>query len=294
MTRAIFAAVLLWLAGCGGGGGGGSPGASGPVVPAPPLRRDLHYAYYGGCRDHILEQAGHVTAWWATGWCGTGLSWHADVALELAMARAAGVRGIVLALPHGLVWQPGAREEVRAQLMGLQQSGELAGWDSIMVYPADEPDIRENGRRSDAEVLAMLGWLRAELRAIPALSGSPVGVIYSCSSGGRPGISGYDVVGCDHYESGCAIVGVWRELLSELRPDQRLVLPVGGAEPWRVDPACVEFYAHGEPRVWGIVPFLWQDHAAPGVGLGIRSNGMRRLYCEAGRKILAGSAEGCA
>jgi hypothetical protein len=282
------AAVAILVFGCG-------RQVSGPVQPAPKLRTDLLFGYYGGCATTVLENAGHVNTHWATGWCGTG-TWHLDVAQELSMARGAGVRNIVLALPHGLVWAPGAEAEVRFQLVRLQQAGALDGWDSIMVYPADEPEIPENGSRSDSEVRGMVGWLRGVLSAFPALLGAPVGVIYGCNSRAYPAIDAFDWVGCDDYPSGCRVTDVSRaydDLARSLRPEQRLMVVAGGADPWRQDPACFESYAHGHPKVVMLVGFIWQDFAAPGVGAGIRSNGLRRLYCEAGRRVRYGSAAGC-
>jgi hypothetical protein len=67
----------------------------------------------------------------------------------------------------------------------------------------------------------------------------------------------------------------------------------GGADPWRQDPACFEARAHGDAQVAAIVGFIWQDFVDRGVGAGVRSNGLRRLYCEAGRKIKTGEASGC-
>lgn len=293
-ARAIILLAALWM-GALHGCGGGSSGTSGTVKPAPDIRRDLLVGYYGGCATTVLENGDHVNTHWATGWCGTG-TWHLDVAAELAHARGAGVRNIVLALPHGLVWAPGAEAEVRFQLVRLQQAGALDGWDSIMVYPADEPEIPENGARSDAEVRAMLGWLRGVMAGFPALSRAPVGVIYSCSSAARPGMADFDWIGCDDYAAGCRVngpSGAYDDLERAMRPDQRLMVVAGGADPWRQDPACFESRAHGDPRVAMLVGFIWQDNAAPGVGAGIRSNGLRRLYCEAGRKVRYGSAEGC-
>lgn len=277
------AALLLaaLLAACSGSG----PSSSGTITPAPSLRQDLLFGYYGGCATFALEQADHANLYWATGWCGSS-TWHLAMAEELTLARGAGFRHIVLALPVGLVWQPNARAELHFQLSRLDQAGLLAGWDTIMVYPQDEPDILENGPRSNEEVLAMLRWLREELAAFPALSRAPVGVFYACSTGRRPGLAGFDWVGCDDYDRGCSVLeGGVRELAQALRPDQRLMLIPGGVDPWRQDPACFEARAHADPQVVALVPFLWQDYAAAGLGPGIRSNPTRRLYCEAGRKI---------
>ena len=301
MDRRLHAAALWFaaavalatlLAAC-GGGGSGWPTTAGPIVPAPQIRSDLLVGYYGGRLDTVLENGADVNLHWATGWEGSG-TWHLDVAAELAHARGAGVRNIVLALPHGLVWQPGAADEVRFQFVRLQQAGALDGWDSIMVYPADEPEIPENGSHGDAEVAAMVSWLRGVMAGFPALSGKPVGVIYACSSGKRPGIAAFDWIGCDDYATGCGALGdSYRELVSRMRPEQRLMVVPGGADPWRQNPACFESFAHGNPRVVALIGFIWQDRAAPGVGAGIRSNGLRRLYCEAGRKVRYGSPAGC-
>ena len=165
-----------------------------------------------------------------------------------------------------------------------------------MVYPADEPETAQNGARSDAQVAAMVGWLRDVMSGFTALSGKPIGVIYACSSRLRPGMAVFDWIGCDDYGSGCLVTaasGAYDDLLAALLPDQRLMVVAGGADPWRQDPACFESYAHRNPKVAALIAFIWQDHADVGVGLGIRSNGLRKLYCETGRKVRYGSPAGC-
>ncbi len=282
--------IAVALTACGGGGS-----SSEPIKPAPAIRHDILFGYYGGCATTVLENGADVNTHWATGWCGTG-TWHLDVAQELSHARGQGVRNIVLALPYGLVWAPNAEAETRFQLARLQQAGALDGWASVMVYPADEPELPENGARSDAEVAAMLGWLRGVLSGFPALRESPVGVFYSCASGKRPGMASYDWIGCDDYNAGCAVTrpsGAYDDLLRSMRPSQRLMVIAGGSDPWRQDPACFESYAHGNPRVAMLSAFIWQEVVVDGVGAGIRSNGLRPLYCAAGRKIRYGSDDGC-
>ncbi|MGE0358651.1 MAG: hypothetical protein AB7P08_17245 [Burkholderiales bacterium] len=282
IVAAIALAILVTA--CGGGG----PSAAGRIVPAPELRRDLLFGYYGGRLDTVLENGDHVNLHWATGWEGRSGAWHLDVATELAHARGAGVRHAVLALPHGLVWEPNAADEVRFQLVRLQQAGALEGWESIWLYPSDEPEIPENGAHGDAEVTAMVSWLRGVMRGFPALEGAPVGVFYACASGARPGIGAFDLVGCNDYDARCDVFfRHYPALEARMRPEQRLMVIAGGASPWRQDPACFEVYSHGNKRVAALLGFIWQDRAAPGVGAGIRSNGLRKLYCEAGRRISA-------
>jgi hypothetical protein len=120
------------------------------------------------------------------------------------------------------------------------------------------------------------------LRAVAAefieLKNVPLAVIYS-ERGSRPGISSYDWVGIDAYAMGSKILGKpYAKLRKLLTSKQRLLLVPGGADPWREDPAPYFKRAASDPKLVGVVAFLWFDNAAPDVGLGIRSNGLAAKY----------------
>lgn len=278
---AASAALIFSLAVACGGGGGNT--AAGVIVPAGELRSDVRFGYYAGTSLTVLENSDHVNLHWATGWAGSGLAWHLEVALELQLARGAGARNIVLHL-QGI-----APADLRFQLQRLSESGQLAGWDSIVLYPMDEPESDAGGRLSDAEVLDRLATVKAVAAATPGLERALLGVFYECASGKRPGIGGYDLVGCFRYEAnGCArLEADYAELRRLKRSDAKLWLIPGGANIGKVgrqDPACWASYAHRFADVWAVIGFLWQDFS---LGPGIRVNGLRRLYCEMGRTFIS-------
>jgi hypothetical protein len=275
--RGIALAICLLLAGCGGGDGG--PSASGTITPAPAtLRTDLLFGYYFGCADDIIEQADHVNLYWATGSCSSSGTWFLDMARELATAKGAGIRNVVLMPWPNMVKGAGAPAEAAFQFQRLAATGALAGWDSIMVYPVDEPDV--NGW-SDEQVTAMLAAVRAAMTPIPELARAKLGVIYNCSSAAAPGLAAYDWIGCDNYNVGCGALVLLEAY--PLAPGQRLMVLPGGADPWRQDPTCFLTYAETHSAVVAIVPFIWQTAAGHA---GIRVNQTRPLYCRTGRTVL--------
>lgn len=273
--RAAIAALFVLLfaiASCGGGGSG--PRSGGAIVPAlEQLRTDLLFGYYGDCDTCALETRDHVNLYWAANWRGL-----ADTMRSLFNARAAGIHNIVLAVP---AYAPNAEAEVRFYLDSLKAGGYLVGIRAL--YPIDEPDV--NGK-SDAEVREANAMLRRVMADYPELEGAALAVIYGAGDN-RPGIGTYDWVGFDDYDRGCAAVlgDEYAALKGRLRPEQRILVVPGGADPWRRDPACFEWRAHSDPQVVALVPFVWFDNYEPGRA-GIRSNPTRSLYCDAGRKIL--------
>lgn len=275
---ALVLAALLALASCGGGGGGSQP-VTGPITPAPPLRADLLFGYYGGCVTDVVEEAPHVNFYWATGWCSSSGTWFIDMAAELTAAKGAGIRNVVLALWPNMVWGPNAQAEATFQFQRLAAAGALQGFDTIAIYPQDEPDV--NGY-ADADVTAAATAMRVAMKGIPELAAAKLAVIYNCRTTSPPGIASFDWVGCDDYGSGCKAASAIEGF--GLTDAQRAMVVPGGADPWRQDPACFLSYAEGHIKVVAIVPFIWQTAAGH---TGIRENGVRPLYCQAGRTVLA-------
>jgi hypothetical protein len=197
----------------------------------------------------------------------------------LTAAKGAGVPNVVLGVP---AYGPNAEGEVRFRLQRLAAAGLLEH--VVALYPIDEPNTARAGNRTDAEILATNAMLR---RVMPDFGlQASLAVIYA-ASGNHPGLASYDWVGLDDYGAGCAVLNAYDAL--QLAPGQRTILVPGGASPWRQDPACFESRAHGDPRVVAIVPFLWQTVADGATYTGIRENGMRALYCQAGAKIVGGA-----
>lgn len=269
--RIALAAIAFLLVAC----GGGSVPVSGTIAPAPSLRTDLLFGYYFADSTVQAATAGHVNLHWASYEHGP-----TEQMVGLAQARASGQR-VVLMLPVYDFPMDRRGAEVRLWLDRLRAAGLLAG--IVALYPVDEPDLQD---RSDLDVMETNAIVRRVAAEFPEIANAPLAVFYACTSGRRPGITTYDWIGCDDYDRGCAVLNDAVARLP-LRPDQRLMLVAGGADPWRQDPACFERYAHAAPRVVALVAFLWQGIAS---GQGIGTNGLARLYCEAGRKITSGTA----
>lgn len=290
--RAAIAALFIFVVACGGGGST----SSGAIVPVTP-RAGLHMGYYWGCAPFMIEQADHVDTWWATGYCNApgvanneSIAWHVRVAAELQQARGAGVRNIVI------MRDATDLAGLRFDLTRLSEGGYLNGWDSITFYPLDEPGSAQGGRRSDAEVAAIVIRLKQLALDIPGLAKARAGVFYGCDDP-KPGIKSYDLVGCFRYSSdGCArLERDYAALRSQLSAGAQLWMIPGGADigrsDGRQDPACWASYAHRNADVWGVIGFLWQSVDGDPPLRGIRENGLRALYCQMGRVILKPNEE---
>jgi hypothetical protein len=260
--------LALLLFGCGGGGGSSSTGT---ITPAPALRTDLLYGYFGQDALTVNETADHANLLWAADF----YEISGQIA-ALTQAKAAGITKAIVMVPAYGINPPNDEAEMRLWLQRLDGVGVL---DIVIgLAPIDEPNTERAGNRSDAEVTAknlMLRRVMAEFK----MRDRKLAVIYACK-GSYPGIASYDWIGCDDYDRGCSVP------TPDIRPDQRLILLPGGADPWRQDPACFESRAHGDSRVALLLPFVWQTVTDQGTTYrGIRENGLRTLYREAGCKI---------
>lgn len=272
--RVAAVALAALLVAC--GGGGSSPTASGTIVPAPALRTDLLFGYYGGVSANVLEVAPHANIYFASLFEGP-----LGQMAALTHAKGAGLKAIVQ-LPAWTPAGPTPEPELRFWLQRLKDAGLLDH--VVAVYPIDEPDTPRQGNLSDDQVTTQLAVVRRAMAAVELTA--KVAIVYACDSGRTPGFAAADWIGCDKYPDGCAVLARYVEpLRSRLTPSQRLIVLPGGADPWRQDPACFESYAHGHSEVALVMPFIWQTVQDGETFVGIRENPTRPLYEAAGRKI---------
>lgn len=268
-------AICLALAGC----GGVDPNA--PVERPKVLRTDLQFGYYASAGTQPQETKGHVNLYY-------------DMQFEGEQHTIDSIRFMQMPVMLGIQYwmydefnRPKADAE--SQLLGYLHRLNEAGVLKFVtdVYPLDEPDLL--GAKSD-DVIATNAAVR---RAFAAFNMRPrLSVIYAVAFT-WPGVSSYDDVGFDNYPAGSGIFynGDYAKLKAVLRADQKIWLVPGGADPWRQDPTPFINYAHSDPQVRGLINFVWFDSTDPkqGYGKGIRTNGMARAYCQAGREITGGS-----
>lgn len=259
------APAALFISAC---GSGSAPPA--PYIPPPtpaPQRNDLLFGYYYGSELAIVETRGHANLQWIP---------PGSIAETVRLVALAAPQRVVLMLPDsylGGVFRPGVVDHARALLAAIDPARIAA------LYPEDEPSVSaEEIRRGNAALRTMMAGFGVSI---------PLAVIYG-ANGPYPGIETYDWVGLDNYEYGANVLTRYAEL--HLRPEQRTMLVPGGADPWRQDPRLFLEYANANPQVVAIIAFIWLDFPAPGVGRGIRSNGLAPAYVAAAQAITAPGA----
>lgn len=277
--RTFAAALLLALAAC--GGGGDSPSAAGPIIRAGPPRTDLLFGYFAQDSATVLETQPHTNLLWTS-----GDSIDQLAAMEIAKADG---RKVVVSFSMCLVPVDQGLTTALWWLGRLHAAGLLVN--VVAISWCDEPNTPRAGSWTSENVVQMNAAVRAAMATFPELHAA-LAVVYACRAS-WPGIADFDWIGCDDYDSGCAALTRYYPTMPA-DPAHRLIVLPGGASPWRQDPACFLSYAEANPRVVAIVPFVWQTVTDGATYTGIRENGTRTLYCEAGRAVVApGQPDGC-
>jgi hypothetical protein len=241
-------------------------------TPPATLRAGQFFGYYGDCPSCVEETRAHTNVQWIAGWGGDG----AQVPKIVERAKKAAPTKTVIMLPGMYVnkrLNPLGIVAARGIFQGLREAGVLQN--VAALYPQDEPDLEG---LDDVTVIDANAAVRAVAAEFAELKNVPLAVIYS-ERGTRPGISSYDWVGIDAYAMGSKILDKpYAKLQKFLTKNQRLLLVPGGADPWRENPEPYFKRAAKDPKVIGVVAFIWFDNAATDVGLGIRSNGLAPTY----------------
>jgi len=247
---------------------------SGKETPAPPanipppayLRTDLLYAYFGSNVEQIEETKDHVNAHMVMNWGG-----NENQLQGMISAVKAGMK-LIVEIPQAYEGE----STLRLRFNTFQENGLLEH--VIMWYPVDEPEKQGYDEQKVLNANNLLRTVSTEhgLKI-------PIGVIYSADFN-FPGISSYDYVGFDNYDAGDKIFtnGQFMRLKQLLKPEQKIILVPGGANPWKNDPEQFFNVAQRDMQVGLLMPFLWVDH---GGGIGIRSNELRQVYWSKGMKI---------
>jgi hypothetical protein len=274
ITRKIACNLIaaLVITACSGGGAD----INAPVEKPAALRTDLQFGYYASLGNQPQETKAHVNLYHDMQFGGE--QYTIDSIKYMAMPTMLGIQYWMYDAKNKP--KPDAELQLRAYLTRLQASGALQYVTD--VYPLDEPDLIGSDPADIFATNAMIRRVFAEFNMRPRLS-----VIYGDRNQWQ-GVTSYDDVGFDKYYAGSAIFfnGDYAKLKSILRPDQKIWLVPGGADPWRQDPTPFVNYAHGDPQVRGIIAFTWFNSPPNGdYGKGIGQNGMAKAYCQAGAAI---------
>lgn len=230
-------------------------------IPAPDvLRTDLLYGYYGtlvdDTQDQVAETADHVNLVWL---------WDFLSAAESAtiLKRMPGVFGVLDCCAYlferadgRVLLRPDAEQRLRAAFAHLRDAGVLHQIN--MLVPIDEPNLSANE--------TVIGHLPAAAEIMRRVAGEfdeTRGVLLGCIYlGGKrmPHIGLWDVVGFDIYGRRSGIFepgGRYDQMKRLLRPDQRTIILPGGYSDHKQAPTPFINFAHRNPEVMIVLPFLW-------------------------------------
>jgi len=251
------------------------------------LRDQIYFGYYGDMSYQLEETKDHTNMVWIAAWDRHPLSWGDCVYQRVQQASNVGKKSVIMMTNDCYVdrkFNPKAVEELDDLFRKLSKDDYLN--DVIAIYPTDEPD---GANISSEEIAKANNAIRNVMKKYSELKNTALAVFYTGSEK-YPGMEYYDWVGFDEYHVGAKALGAkYRRMVSKLRGDQRTMIIPGGCDKWRQDPKPFVNFALKNPRVVAIVPFIWFDNADPGntdVGHGIRSNGMKEAYKEAGLTII--------
>jgi len=270
MRLLLALAACLLLSGCGSSNDNPPPRPLPPVDSQPLIsRKGLYFGYFGSDDAQVDETHDHVNLLFA--------AWGTDEQLAARIAKAAMPTILDVSdclftpgMPRKYRGDEDAERLLDARMLACTRTN---ADDYIEVlYLIDEPE-RESNVGSDQ--IAMGATCARRVAARYALSPA----IHICYGDGNDyrGAKFVDWIGVNDYD-GDALSRIDSIALQE---HQRLVLYPGGADPWRNDPRPFYDYAQANPKVIGIVPFLWVRYAKAG----IRDNGMADQYRAIGKAI---------
>lgn len=271
MRALAYSSLGLAAAAC--GGGGGSSGQPYVFTGDGSMRTDLLFGYYGENASAVTETSSHANLAWCADFYGP-----MEQMACLTQAKGLGMKAVVMVPVYPSSCTPAPPSDWRFWLKRLADAGLLDP--VVAVYPVDEPMC------DPAMIRATNAQLREVMAEFPQLAHAKLAVIYACKAG-FPGADSYDIVGCDDYDSGNAVVSRYYGALESAAPQARLLLVGGGADPWRLDPHVLADDANANPAVWALVGFIWQT---AGGSRGIRENGMASAWCAQGVRLTLSKA----
>jgi len=253
-------------------------------TPTPPVigpsRRGLYFGYFGGAQD-VDDISGHSNMLFEPCWGGidVGIANMKKAKLPTILV----VSDALFGLDRLYLGSDIAKQYLREGFAKLRAEGVLS-W-VMGIYPIDEPDI--SPQLSEESLRTCITDVKAVMAEFVEIASAKLVVTYGGGENYKA-LDMFDWIGFDDYGPGAGIFapgGKYDRLKSRLRPDQRLTLFPGGADPWRCDPLPFYTKAQEDFQVLCIIPFIWHDQWANTSNLGIKSNGLAPYYIAVGDAI---------
>ncbi len=260
-------AILLTILmnGCGGGTGSNNETPTNP--PPPTYFGGVHYGYFITVPEQLDAVKGHTDVIMLPQY-GFKMGSHTYTE-DFRKAHANGLK--VILEVNQFMYKQGICKFDPFNLQAFMDDLKSQGWltDIIGFYPLDEPDLNSN----ETEVISCNTQLRSFLtQHYPELAQSKFLVIYYQA---WPGIQTYDWIGTSICKDCDFVADV------PLTSSQQLILIPYGANPWHKHPQKAVDYAKTHGNVALVMPFLYDGWGPDG----IRNNGLRTEYCEAGKTL---------
>ena len=248
------------------------------------IRSGMKFGYYGCTNSQVEETKDHINLLWEFQWKPID-----DVIANIRKAK----MDTVLDLYHQLFLNPepnnikldaNSATRVRALFDKLKQEG-LLKYIKIL-YPIDEPNL-PGQTLTETAIEEITNLVRSIALDYEELKGVKLGVIYAAR---HPflGMRFYDIIGLDDYDKSAEELffpelGEYdSKIMKYLQPHQQVFVVPGGY----VKQSPKEFinWASNNSKVYGIIPFIWEDKQFEGGG--IKNNGMADEYRAAGKLVI--------
>ena len=252
------------------------------TIPLPErLRTDLKFGYYGTLGNQIKETFDHINVLWEAPMTGSD---------PIRSIRDAGIDTILdvqaCVFKHNSRWDSSFRENAEELLTIFFDQLRSEGILHLIkvIVPIDEP----NATTKEADLRQAVEVIRKVIPNYHELDGVKLASIYY---GGKPYFATelFDIIGFDKYNRRSGIFSpgaMYDELKSLLKPGQQTIIMPGGS--YGQDPTPFVNFAHANPEVWGVIPFMWattEDDGSPVPG--IRDLPVRDAYVRAGESLVS-------
>lgn len=251
------------------------------TVPEPKvLRTDLLYGYYGCIENQVEEVKDHTNLYWESQFEGYTVAANNILAAEkftvLDVMPQLFSRNTANKL---FIYNPNGEQNLTTLFDYFRTMGVLRY--IKVLYPCDEPNITLENYQ---DLFTAVQTIQRVAAKYPELEGFKLGVIFAAKPTPYYGAELFDWIGVDDYQFKSQIFVNGTYATIKAFGKKTMIIPGGAFEQ---DPEPFIRFAHNNPEVAAIIPFVWFGPREPGdKWIGIKDQGIRKqAYIDAGKAI---------